>query len=76
MQLVFLLFIFNALYMCCNIRCDEKSEKFYKSFWKLNKALNDAPLIQIWFPIIFSLFYVYGTMTLGPIGLEKKKVLD
>ena len=24
--------------MCLKIRCDEKSEKFYKIFWKLNKA--------------------------------------
>jgi len=29
----------NFLYMRLNIRCDEESEKFYKIFWKLNKAL-------------------------------------
>ena len=25
--------------MCLNIQCDEKSEKFYKIFLELNKAL-------------------------------------
>ena len=30
--------------MCRNIQCDGESEKFYKIFWEVNKALDDIDI--------------------------------